>query len=58
MKISILGSIFAKNEDKRSMKITQFGECYMLLKIGNMHDSRYSIFVHHEGEPIQVLLRK
>ena len=33
MKISILGSISTKNEDKRSMKITQIGEyvtCYTI----------------------------
>ncbi len=53
MKISILASISAKNEDNRSMKITQIGElCYMLIR--NMHDSTYLIFVYHEGEPIQV----
>ncbi len=52
MKISILAFISAKNEDNRSMKITQIGElCYMLR---NMHDSTYLLFVYHEGEPIQV----
>ncbi len=51
MKISILGSISAENEDIRSMKITQIGE-YAMLR--NMHDSTYLIFVHHEGEPMQV----
>ncbi len=53
MKISILGSISAENEDKRSMKITQIGDyvtCYEIY----MQDSTYLIFVHHEGEPIQV----
>ena len=52
MKISILGSISAENENKRSMKITQIGDyvtCYEICK-----DSTYLIFVHHEGEPIQV----
>ena len=53
MKISILRSISAENDDKRSMKITQIGE-YLLYMSRNMHDSTYLIFVHHEGEPIQV----
>ena len=26
----------------------------MLRQLRNKHDSRYLIFVHHEGEPIQV----
>ena len=52
MKISILASISAKNEDNRSMKITQIGElCYILIR--NMHDSTYLIFVYHEGEPMR-----
>ncbi len=55
MKILILGSISAENEDRRSMKITleiiRARLCYMLR---NMQDSTYLIFVHHEGEPIQV----
>ena len=54
MKISILRSISAENDDKRSMKITQIGE-YVLYMSRNMHDSTtYLIFVHHESEPIQV----
>ncbi len=50
MKISILGSISAENEDKRSMKITlEIMLCYKICKT-----VPYLIFVHHEGEPIQV----
>ena len=51
MRISILGSISAENEDKGSMKITQIGDyvtCY------EMQDSTCLLLVHHEGEPIQV----
>ena len=54
MKISIVRSISAENDDKRSMKITQIGEYLQLYMSRNMHDSTYLIFVHHEGEPIQV----
>ncbi len=53
-KISILGSISAENEDKRSMKITQIGYYVTCYEISNMQDSTYLIFVHHEGEPIRV----
>ena len=54
MKISILRSISAENDDKRSMKITQIGEYLQLYMSRNMQDSTYLIFAHHEGEPIQV----